>query len=269
MSLRSSTFAPSLFALALLGASWQARAALTTFVNDADFNTNAGFSKVGGANVRWGNNAVNGDWEYAVVNASDAPIGASSQGQLALSALPGYASGSDAVANMQFTFSYTDAGLLSLSLRDIDGMSVGSAASVLGSVTLNPGVNALALRANIGTGDYAVIGPGLTTGGDPSAAGVQGLRVNFTSGGFFDLGRLSGDFGAEYLMLTDSRLAGGFTITDTATLRDGSGSLPMWQFKLGTAPSPVPLPAALPLLAAGLGVMGWVGRRRRQRAAVA
>jgi hypothetical protein len=33
------------------------------------------------------------------------------------------------------------------------------------------------------------------------------------------------------------------------------------------AAPPVPLPAALPLLAAGLGVMGFMGWRRKQRAA--
>jgi hypothetical protein len=32
------------------------------------------------------------------------------------------------------------------------------------------------------------------------------------------------------------------------------------------APSPVPLPAAAPQFAAGLGLMGWLSRRRRQTA---
>lgn len=266
MLLNRSMLGPSVVAVALFSGSLQAQAALTTFESDSIFTSTSGFTKVGGANVRWGNGAASGDWEYAVVNANDIPLTPSGQGQLATPALPGYVASSDSVANMQFTFSYTAAGLLSLSLRDINDIAVGDKGTVFGNVTPNPAVNALVLRAKIGAGDYAVIGPGSSTSGNPGDAGVQGLRVNFTSGGSADLFRLVGDLDAQYLMLTDSRLAGGFTINDTATLRDGSGSVPMWQFKLGTV-SAVPVPASLPLLAAGLGVMVWLGRRHRQSVA--
>jgi hypothetical protein len=231
-----------------------AQAALVSYDSDASFVANASFVKVGGANARWGNGAINGDWEYAVVNAADAPVPptSDSQGQLAWGSVSGYPSGSTTQANLRFTYSFTSTGLQSFSLRNVNGNSIGSISTATGTVPVpEGGINALAIRARADAGDVAVVGPG---GND------AGLRVNFTSGGFFDIGRLVGDGNAEYFVLTDTRLAGGFSIEDTATLRDGSGSLPMWQFKVGQ----VPVPAAMPMFVIGMAALGWFGTRRRR-----
>lgn len=250
---------PALAALLLAGAyAGAAHAALVPYTSDGIFTSTANFTKYGGANVRWGNNATNGDWEYGVVNAGDIPY---SQGNIAWTGLPGYASGSTTVSNHQFTFTYAATGAMSLALRNNSGTQIGTDTSPASGVQLTAtgtftpptgGVNTLAVRARAASGDIATVGPGGTG---------AGIRVNFTSGGFFDIGRLVGDSDAEYLVLVDDRLAGGFSIVDNATMKDGSGSLPMWQFKVGV--TPVPVPAALPLFAAGLGLLGWVGRRRR------
>lgn len=52
-----------------------AATAILTFIRDADFLANANFTRDFGGDVRWGNGAVDGDWEYSVVDA-DVPIGA-------------------------------------------------------------------------------------------------------------------------------------------------------------------------------------------------
>lgn len=241
----------TLVAAALAGAACPVQAALLLFDSDAAFLAGPAFTKVGGANVRWGNGATNGDWEYAIVNASDVPV-AGAQGQLAWPSIPVYGAGTNDVANMQFSYSFGASGLQTLTLRDVNSNVIGDIGAASGTVALPAGgVNTLAVRAKASSGDYAAVG----SGSDP------GFRVNFTSGGFFDIGRLAGDANAEYAVLVDERLAGGFAITDLATLHDGRGSDPMWQFKVGI--SPIPLPSALPLLALGLGASGLLLRRRR------
>lgn len=56
------------------------------------------------------------------------------------------------------------------------------------------------------------------------------------------------------------------SLVDTATLSliidDGDG-FGLDDVRLGSSVSPVPVPASLPLLAAGLGLMGWMKRRRK------
>jgi hypothetical protein len=229
------------------------RAALvTTYDSDAAFNA-SGFVKVGGGNVRWGNGlAEAGSWEYGVVGANDVPIAPLGQGGLAWASLPGYALASDTVANHQFDFGFSAGGTFTLALRDLSGTAVGSATTVSGTAPLlSAPVNTLALRARTGPGDVAVIGPG---------GNEAGVRVNFASGGFFDLARVVGNDPAQYVVLVDDRLAGGFTISDTASLRDGQNSVPMYQFKVGV--TAVPVPAALPLMGLGLLALGWAARRR-------
>lgn len=237
-------------------------AATVGYSSDAAFLLGAGFVSSGGANARWGNNGTSGDWEYAVVNGADMPL---SQGQLRWSDLPGYAAGSATVANHEFTFTYAVSGALTFALRDASGVAVGSDTDpatpgtqrvAAGVIAPPPGgidtlVITLVIRARAAADDVAAVGPG---------GAEAGLRVSFAGGGFLDLGRLVGDGDAEYLVLRDTRLADGFTISDSAALRDGAGSLPMWQFKIGV--TPVPEPAALALALAGLALLGLLVRRR-------
>jgi hypothetical protein len=235
-----------------------APAATVGYASDAAFLASAGFVSSGGANARWGNDGTSGDWEYAVVDGADMPL---SQGQLQWSDLAGYAAGSPTVANHGFTFTYAVSGALTFALRDVNGVEVGSDTDpatpgtqrVAAGVIAPPlgGINTLVIRARAAAGDVAVVGPG---------GAAAGLRVSFAGGGFFDLDRLVGDADAEYLLLRDERLGGGFSITDNAALRDGAGSLPMWQFKVGV--TPVPEPAALPLAVGGLALLGLLARRR-------
>jgi hypothetical protein len=206
-----------------------------SFASDTDFLAQAGFTKAFGANVRWGNGATNGDWEYAVVNGADAPFGA--PGQAGWTSLPAYPA-------QVFDFAY-GGGTATLTL---DGLAPHS--GTVGS----PAINALAIRARAGAGD---------------AAGVAPFTLNLTSGGSVAFAALAGDADAEYLMLIDPRLAGGFWIDDAgASLKDGSGSLPQWGLKVGV--STVPLPAAAWLFLAGLSLLaGWIRRAVRRPSSAA
>ena len=205
-----------------------AHAGVVSFANDADFITyqnGGGFTKQFGGNVRWGNGAGNGDWEYAVVDGNDIPIGAVGQ-------TPWSGSNQHAV-----TFTY-DAGA-SLTTLDLAG---------IGSVTRSVSGAPTSVFARVR--DSVTVFSTLTLIQIDLA--VNGVGVDYT----FNL--LTGDADAEYWGVEDADLQFGFTITADASL-DGprtSGSDPMYQFKVG-----IPAPGAtgaLALAAAGLGI-----RRRR------
>jgi hypothetical protein len=211
---------------------------LLSFESDTAFLTfqNAGnFTKHFGANARWGYNETPArSWEYSVVNAIDTPL---DQKEFVWN-------------NTQYTYNLT----------------VNSAADTV-SFNINNGddsffdfsqitdiiPNALVIRAS--ATDIA--------GGAQRDAEMQSIIVNFTSGGSLNLGQLVGDNNAQYIMLIDDRLMGGFTVAGEALLAvtsgTGIGSDPMYQFKVGN--SPIPEPATLLLLGAGLGGIGLLRRR--------
>jgi hypothetical protein len=59
----------------------------------------------------------------------------------------------------------------------------------------------------------------------------------------------------------DDRFSGGFEVSGESILTDGSGSLPMYQFKVGVGI--VPIPGAFWLLASGC--LALVGIRRKHK----
>jgi hypothetical protein len=54
------------------------------------------------------------------------------------------------------------------------------------------------------------------------------------------------------------------TLSNLSLNIDGGDGFGIDDVRLGSSVAPVPVPAYLPLLAGGLGLMGWVARRRRK-----
>ena len=204
-----------------------ASAGVVSFASDTDFiayQSGGGFTKQFGGNVRWGSGTTSGDWEYAVVDGNDIPIGAVGQAPWG---------GSNA---HDVTFTY-DAGASSATL-DLSG--IGSVArTVVGAPT----------------SVFARIRDSVTVF---STLSLIEIDLAFNGVGVdYSLNLLTGDANAEYWGVEDPNLQYGFTITSDASL-DGprtSGSDPMYQFKVG-----IPSPATLGLF----GFAGLAASRRRR-----
>lgn len=226
--------------LSLAGAA--AQALTVTYSSDADFLANGQFTKQFGYNVKNGNSAANGDWEYAIVNASDVPQFGS--GQLAW--------GSNTQRNHDFSFAYDGSAVADLDIMNIGGMpplsDVSNSGDVSGLVSGSP--NALFIRAKDG---------GVNAQVDLSSLAVKFLVDNSV----INLGSLIGDSDAAYIGVIDVRVAGGFIITGDVALNTGDagggGSTRMYQAKIGTVPA-VPVPGAVWLFASALGLMAWLRR---------
>lgn len=220
---------PSLRAFAslsfVLAAGSAAQAGVITFSSDAAFiayENSGGFTKTSGANVRWGSGLANGDWEYAIVDANDIPIGA--VGQTAW-----------AGTNTHTVTLDSSGGGLELSLSEIGTISR----------AVPQGSTSLFVRVRDSESPFSQLAA------IEVDLAYNGIGVDYT------YSALVGDANAEYWGIEDPNMATGFTVAAIATL-DGprtSGSDPMYQFKIG-----VPAPGAAGLLA--LGGLALARRRR-------
>jgi hypothetical protein len=218
------------------------QAYVVDLANDSEIialQTSGQFTKLFGGNIRWGNNAGNGDWEYSVVNAGDIPFGAENPKQLKWS---------DFLSTHSYTFTYSsnsDTVSLELALSPIGG---GTDEVKTSSGTLTDlSVNAMILRARTGPGDTATMS-------DP-------ITIDFNNGESLVINGLIGDGDANAIFIVDDRFSGGFEVSGESILTDGSGSLPMYQFKVGVGI--VPIPGAFWLLASGC--LALVGIRRKHK----
>jgi hypothetical protein len=205
-----------------------AYAGVVTLNSDAEFialQTSGAFAKTFGGNVRWGDALAAGDWEYAIVNSGDFPIGSPANSPW---------TGTNA---HDVTFTYDGVGSATLALSGIGSITraVPPTASVM-FARVKDSVSPLSLLSNI-TLDLAFNGVGVD----------------------YSYSLLTGDSNAEYWGVIDPNLQLGFTLRANAVL-DGprsAGSDPMYQFKVG-----VPEPGTALLVCLGGLLATRRGRRR-------
>lgn len=199
---------------------------ISLLASDADFLADAAATswvKEFGGNVRWGNNAANGDWEFSVVNEADFP---QDQVNTAISGahplIFDYSSGAASLAVGQ------------LGLSEWAPLPVGQ-------------LNTMYIRAKADTDNVSVM--------DNLYLTVGGVG--------YDLGTLAGDCNAQYLKIVDSGFSGDWQLTGTGALSaDGTprGSDPMYQVKIGITSVPDVAGTAI-LLGIALGSFGMLRSR--------
>jgi hypothetical protein len=230
-----------------------------TIDNDADFiaTYQPDFTKDFGANVRWGNAATNGDWEYSVVDGGDFPLPGTNPKQFAW-ATPSPTTLNEHLVSLVFD---PDLSVMSDELTlglDFTSGSITDPADSVGTPTVTLPVNALFVRARAEVGDVATLDDIIVTF-EVDNTSINLNDVALAGGTFFDD---TGNGSAEYIVLIDSRLDDGFTVTASADLQDGKGSVPQYGFKVGHY---VPEPATVLFLGSGLVGLAVCGRARRAR----
>lgn len=234
------SIALAVIATASLLVSGSASAGIVILNSDAEFLA-SDFSKQFGGEVRWGNQSLNGDWEYGLVNATNTATFA--EGNVAWGA-----SSNKHAVEFSYVAAANSAGL------SLDGGSLGTAGSLFETIP-NGNPNTVLIRIRDTAGDMSEL---------------TDIMLTFGNGDEVALGDLIADPGnAKYVGFVDDRVALGFTIDADADLNGGtsrSGSNPAYQFKVGTSSTlptsgTVPEPSALAVW--GLMGLGLIGRRRR------
>ena len=210
----------------------EAQTYASTFDSDASFLSWAAdndWVKHFGANMKWGNNALGGDWEWALVDGSDRPL---VQDDMAWDGL-----------TYEFSFIY-----------DPFEAALGLAGSGMVADVGGRGVTHILARASM----YE----------DNDWTGFDWFDISLSTGESIFNSSLQADSDAEYWAIEDTRLADGFVATGAVTLGGDAGrtalSRPMAQFKVGTARVSVPEPENWLLMATALVMLGIVSLRRRR-----
>jgi hypothetical protein len=152
-----------------------------------------------------------------------------------------------------------------------------------GTITTDGTIGALTV-ANIVDFDVSLTGIGTThitkstnirptfIGGNALSATLGGLFFNFSGTGFFNI-QTTGVTGSQWVMCAS---AGSSCTPLNNWFVNGGGSSGVFNGEVGTVEVAIgpgdpatstPLPAALPLFATGLGVLGLLGWRRKRNAA--
>jgi len=213
-------------AAGLLGATG-ASAAIQTFSGDSDFLAAAGAHDSVGE-FRWGNNALNGDWEIAVgFPTSNTPTQTIKQFVW--------------TGSLDFTLSYDGANMLTLDYGASTPLTYTDAGVDFSAY------NALALRTDGRKGDSIIT--------DVNFGGYAPQTLEATSS-------------VEYLVFDGVDTTSPWSLSGTidfAAQDNNRGSQPSLQIKMADV-APIPVPAALPLALLGLGGFGLYARRQRRAA---
>jgi hypothetical protein len=166
---------------------------------------------------------------------------------------------------------------------NLENLEIAPSYSVTGSITTNGATGTLSsqtdisswnLIINTGNGPVDLNGPGNPATSAVNYTGLAlsvvgtGLFFNYglSTASFFEIGTTTGP--NENVVLEDAGQGGGPLLQFNDGVDSQSSSSVSGNIQIGTASiSATPLPAALPLFAAGLGAMGLFGWRRKQKSA--
>ena len=233
--MRFSSNAAGLFLIAWVLHAGDAAAAVLRYSSQAEFLAKSGYSESAAAVVRQGDGDQGGPFEYALLKEGGVPV-IDSLGDVTWSDHETHDPG----------LTVLETGLARLTLRDGEGLFGDTGLRDIGA---NPAINALVVQLNAENADSASLG---------------NITVVLEAGEQIGLGPILDEAGdGEFLMLVDTRLGKGFSLSAAAVLIDAGDALddatvPGYRFSLGA--TTVPLPAAGWLLGAALGLLGWLRR---------
>lgn len=206
------------FAASALHAAYAA-AAVLTYDSETEFLNQAGFSPSAAAVVRQGDGDQGGPFEYALLQKDGIAL-IDSLGDVTWSEHETHDPG----------LTLLETGLLRLTLTDGQGLFGDTGLQEVGA---NPAINALIVQVVAGSDD---------------TVSLENIAVVLDAGEQIVFGPILDQEGdGEFLMLVDSRLAKGFSLTAAATLVAGGETtenpdIPAYRFSLGS--TIVPLPGA-------------------------